>query len=108
MQADYVQIPDCALEPAGCGAWIKVAVALIVAAGLMAPAGGCGPAPPSSAELGRVVFDAEEMPGGHKRFLLPEAKGGPAEGDHGEPGHDHAGHPPHEDHAEAAETSESK
>lgn len=108
MQADYVQIPDSASKALGARRWTKAASAIISAAGLLAPLGGCGPAPPSSAELGRVVFDGEEMPGGHKRFILPEVKGKPAEADHGEAGHDHAGHPPHEDHAPDEESGKSR
>ena len=103
-----MQIPNAASKPAGSGRWMKATVAFAAAAGLLAPLGGCGPAPPNSAELGRVVFDAEEMPGGHKRFLLPDVKGEKAAGDHDEPGHDHAGHPPHEDHVEGAGDGESK
>jgi hypothetical protein len=99
MRDDSVRKQLSASRPTGVGRLLK-GTALLMAAGLLAPLGGCGPAPPSSAELGRVVFDAEEMPGSHKRFLLPDVKGEPAAGDHGGPGHDHAGHPPHEDHAE--------
>jgi len=54
---------------------------------------GCGPAPPAPEDLGRVVFDPAEMPGGQKRFELPELKEEPpsseaAAGDHP----DHPGH----------------
>lgn len=108
MRHEYVRKQFSASKPAGAGRLLKATAALMTAAGLLAPLGGCGPAPPSSAELGRVVFDAEEMPGSHKRFLLPALKGEPSEGDHGGPGHDHAGHPPHEDHAGGEGSGERK
>lgn len=74
-------------------------VALV--AGMLTPIAGCSPPPPTAAELGRIVFSADDMPGGHKRFLLPEIKGqsNPAGEPQGE--HDHAGHAPHEDHPPA-------
>jgi len=62
---------------------------------------GCGPAPPAPKELGRVVFDPAEMPGGQKRFKLPELKEEPpsseaARGDHP----DHPGHADEKTHRE--------
>jgi hypothetical protein len=108
MRMESLPIRILDMRPAGGRRGPKAWILPLAVAGLLAPLGGCGPAPPTSAELGRVVFDAEEMPGGHKRFLLPDAKGGPGEEDHGGPGHDHAGHPPHEDSAEGKNRGENE
>ena len=58
------------------GAWRQLMAACcpLAVVGLLA-ASGCNPTPPSSAELGKLVYDVEQMPGAHKRFLLPEIKG---------------------------------
>ncbi|HUY89431.1 MAG TPA: hypothetical protein VMV10_11915 [Pirellulales bacterium] len=84
--------------PGLAGAWRRSKSALcgVAVGGLLASVGGCSPAPPSSAELGKVVFDADQMPGAHKRFLLPEIKG---KAGGGESAADGADHPPHEGHA---------
>lgn len=66
-------------------------------AGLLLAASGCGPTPPSSAELGKVVYDIDKMPGAHKRFLLPEIKGKGG----GEAAEDGADPKPHEGHSHA-------
>lgn len=66
-----------------------------VAVTLLFSLSGCGPAPPKPEELGRVVFDPLEMPGGHKRFALPELKEEPGSSE--SPPGDHPDHPGHAD-----------
>ena len=79
----------------------KGALGAVAIAAIFMPLAGCSPPPPTAAELGRIVFSADDMPGGHKRFLLPEIKGQskPAGEPQGE--HDHAGHAPHDEHPPA-------
>lgn len=76
--------------------WPSRASFPLAVAGLLA-ASGCSPTPPSSAELGSLVYDVEQMPGAHKRFLLPEIKGKGG----GKAAKGGAEHPPHEGHTHA-------
>lgn len=85
----------CSLIRLRIESWTKLLLAALVA-GLLAPAPGCSPPPPTTGELGRIVFSADDMPGGHKRFLLPEMKGQSQPGGETPGEHDHAGHAPHE------------
>lgn len=90
-------------EMAGDWQWLKTPLCRVWAGGLavgglLASVGGCAPEPPTDAELGQLVYDIEQMPGAHKRFLLPEIK---REAGGGKAAASDAEHPPHEGHTHA-------
>ena len=88
----FVQLPFARLIPRRacrlCNRWKMSAV-------LLACVAGCEPPPPSPEDLGRVVVDPGEVPGGQKPFTLPELKSvPPGEGKSppGAGGDNHQGH----------------